>query len=97
MPIIGNTVKLKAEFRDYDGDLVDIITPQVKIYDANRKLVEEGVPERTTVGTYVYDLVVPDYATASKRNEPLTFEFSGRLGDQQVAERAVLEREWVDD
>lgn len=97
MPAIGNTVKLKAEFRDYDGDLVDISNPRIKVYDANRGLIEEGVPERTTTGIYVYDFVVPNYVAASRRDEPLVFEFSGTLGDQAVVGRSSIERVWCDD
>lgn len=97
--IIGNTITLKAEFKDkdIDGEFVDIMNPKVVIYDKSRTIVEEGIPNRTTKGTYVYDLVVPGYSVAGKRNEPLVFEFSGIIGDQTVVGRQYLDREWCYD
>ena len=94
MPLIGNTVRLKAEFKDLDGNLTDIEEPKVVVYDSNREVILAAEPERVGVGKYQYDLIVPDYKEAGKQNEPLVFEFSGSLEDKPIVGRASFERMW---
>jgi len=94
MPLIGDTIRLKGEFKDLDGNLTDIEEPKVVIYDNRRNVIKEATPTKTGTGIYYYDLVVPDYPEAGKRNEPLVFEFSGQLGGQPVVGRSSFERMW---
>ena len=97
MPLIGNTIRLKGEFKDLDGNLTDIKEPKVVIYDNKRNVIKEAIPNKAGTGAYYYDLVVPDYPEAGKRNEPLVFEFSGEIGEMPVVGRTTLDRRWVDD
>jgi hypothetical protein len=94
MPLIGDTIRLKAEFKDFKGKLTDIDVPKVVVYDNKRNVIEEAIPNKAGTGSYYYDLVVPDYPEAGKRDEPLVFEFSGEIGGQPVIGRASFERVW---
>ena len=94
MPLIGDTIRLKGEFKDFDGNLTDIEEPKVVVYDSNREVILAAEPERVGVGKYQYDLIVPDYKEAGKQKEPLVFEFSGQLGGQPVVGRSSFERVW---
>ena len=94
MPLIGDTIRLKGEFKDFDGNLTDIEEPKVVVYDSKRKVILDAEPERIEEGKYQYDLIVPDYPEAGKRNEPLVFEFSGKIGGQPVVGRSSFERMW---
>ncbi len=94
MPLIGDTIRLKGEFKDLDGNLTDIEEPKVVIYDNRRNVIKEATPTKAGTGAYYYDLVVPDYPEAGKRSEPLVFEFSGQLGGQPVVGRSSFERMW---
>jgi len=94
MPLIGNTIRLKAEFRNFNGELFDIENPKVVVYDSNREVILSAEPERVGVGKYQYDLIVPDYKEAGKQKEPLVFEFSGEIDGQPVVGRSSFERVW---
>ena len=94
MPLIGNTIRLKAEFRNFNGELFDIENPKVVVYDSNREVILAAEPERVGVGKYQYDLIVPDYKEAGKQKEPLVFEFSGEIDGQPVVGRSSFERVW---
>ena len=94
MPLIGNTIRLKAEFKDFNGELTNIENPKVVVYDSKRKVILDAEPERIEKGKYQYDLIVPDYKEAGKQNEPLVFEFSGSLEDKPIVGRASFERMW---
>ena len=94
MPYIGDTIRLKGEFKDFDGELTDVENPKVVVYDSKRKVILDAEPERVEKGKYQYDLIVPDYKEAGKQNEPLVFEFSGSLEDKPIVGRASFERMW---
>ena len=93
MPLIGDTIRLKGEFKDFNGKLTDIENPKVVVYDSKRKVILDAEPERVEKGKYQYDLIVPDYKEAGKQNEPLVFEFSGEIGGQPVV-GSSFERMW---
>lgn len=94
MPLIGNTIRLKGEFKDFNGEYQDVNNPKVVVYDSKRKVILDAEPERIEEGKYQYDLIVPDYKEAGKQNEPLVFEFSGELDGKPIVGRASFERVW---
>jgi hypothetical protein len=62
---MGNTVRLTAQFSDWDGNPVDPALIKVKFYDTRFKLLEEhsvGAANKLDVGSYYFDYVpqVPD-------------------------------------
>ena len=58
MPLIGDTIRLKGEFKDFDGNLTDIEEPKVVIYDNKRNVIKEATPTKAGTGIYYYDLVL---------------------------------------
>lgn len=91
MPLIGDTVRLKAEFRDFDGEYVDPDEVKVKLFDGGKKQLGEDItPDRVDTGKYQCDYVVPSGGPG-----PLYFEFSGMIGGMPVVGRATIAREWA--
>lgn len=95
MALIGNTVILRAEFRDYDGRAM--ITPsdiKLTIYDSNKRIIDGPfdvtIANRVEEGIYEYPYVVP------KGNGPIVFAFEGIGPDgKPVVSRAMISREWT--
>ena len=92
MALIGNTVKLKAEFINYDGKQLDVHDVTLTIYD-ERKRVVLTVPEanlsKNGTGNFSYDYLVPEGAT------PYYYEFSGIYNGLRYSGRKPLLREWI--
>lgn len=89
--VIGNTVRLSATFRDFDGELVDPGQVVVKVWDGRKSVIEEGFAKREGEGFYTYLYTVPDTNTVKG---PITYGFSGELGDKPIKNRATLSRNW---
>jgi hypothetical protein len=59
---LGNTVRLIAQFSDWDGNPVDPALIKIKFYDVYFKKIDEqsvGVGSKIDVGSYYFDYV-PD-------------------------------------
>jgi len=94
MALIGNTVRLKAEFRDYEGMLMDPDPESVRLtlYDGRRKRIGESIiPERVETGIYRHEHVV-----TGDDLRPVYFEFAGTAGGMPILGRAILESEWTE-
>ncbi len=80
--LVGNTVRLQAEFKDFDGTYFTPDNRKVRIYDGGMNVVKEAVPVTITTGKYYYDHILSkgDYA----------FEFYGEIGGFPVLSRAPL-------
>lgn len=93
MAIMGNTIKLRAEFRDYDGELYDPSTVTLKIYNTNRNQLGSTVTvtdnDRVDVGIYECEYTVP----IGSGN--LTYEFEGITGSMPVVGRGTIIRSWT--
>ena len=89
MPLIGNTVRLKAEFRDFNGELTDIENPRVVVYDSKRKVILDAEPERIEEGKYQYDYVIPNVIG------PLYFEFAGAIEGLPILGRTIIDKRWI--
>ena len=85
---VKDTVRLKAEFRDFDGNLVSPDDVSLVIYDINYEIIEE-IENITPVetGKYEYDYVLEDGATF--------FKFEGELDGNPVGERGVISEDWL--
>lgn len=56
----GNTIRLTAQFHDWDGNPIDPSIIKIKFYDRQFNLLEEhslGSTNREDVGEYYYDYV----------------------------------------
>lgn len=79
---IGNTVRLRAQFKDFDGvnTNADGDAPVVAFYDAAGQLLHshtKSVADRTTTGLYTHYYVPTGEAVASYR-------WSGTIGGRPV-------------
>lgn len=90
---IGNTKRLKVEFQDWEGNLVDVQDLSLKIYDKERNVVDEigtGFGHESP-GKYYYDYVLTD-----EHSGPLTYYFEGTLDGTPIARRAYIDRIWAE-
>ena len=89
MAIIGDTVKLKCEFKNWAGVLESPSDVKVKVYEGNEILLTTSVTPVTT-GKYEYDYTIPINAVGD-----MYFEFIGILENKTIMGRMKLEREWA--
>lgn len=92
MAVMGNTVRLKVSFYNFDGDPSDPTDVKLRIYDDKRKEIESfnlTQENQAGVGNFYYDYVVP------RGKGELTFEFTGTLEGTPITERGLLRREWI--
>ena len=93
MPLVGNTVRLKAEFKDFNGEHVSPENVNLRIYDGYKKQVGEDIPVLPSdVGKYQYDYVIP---MIPRDVEPLYFEFVGTIGGLPILGRAIIDKRWI--
>jgi hypothetical protein len=93
MTLTKNTVRLKAEFRNFAGVLAD---PQQITLDISYQLtsasiihvVEADITKEST-GIYHYDYPVP-IGTGN-----LLYEWSGSLESSPIVNRGLITREWL--
>lgn len=91
MAVIGNTIKIKAEFVTWGGSHSDIVSGNIVVYDKMRELLQT-IPLTSSVklGTGIYEVsyVVPDgYGD-------LTIEAIGTLENSPIVGRVLVGREW---
>ncbi len=90
MALIGNTVRLKAEFKDFNGEYVSPENVILRIYDGYRKQIGEDIPvSPIAVGKYQYDYVIPDVVGT------LYFEYVGTIGGLPILGRAAVDKKWI--
>lgn len=98
MAIIGNTIRLSAEFKSFAGVYTDPTLVTLKIYDKNMAQIGEtvvlGDAHKNGIGKYYYDYLVPD----DKRlgiNTLTFYEFCGIIDGEPALNRGQFIREWV--
>jgi hypothetical protein len=91
LPLIGNTVRLKAEFRDFDGNLFSPNNVRLRLYDGRKQQIGEDIPLTPIAeGRYEYDYVLSEGVLAR-----VYYEFIGELEGKPILGRARLDRRWV--
>jgi hypothetical protein len=91
MPLIGDTIRLKAEFKDFNGEHVSPENVILRIYDGYKKQLGEDIPVLPSdVGKYQYDYVIPGDVIG-----PLYFEFVGTIGELPILGRATIDKRWI--
>ena len=67
--LIGNTIRFKCVFYDFDKNKVDPSIVKLTIYDGSYKKVDEyilGANNKESKGTYFYDIVAAQAESGSK-------------------------------
>ncbi|NPV90097.1 MAG: hypothetical protein HPY50_04885 [Firmicutes bacterium] len=90
MAFTGDTVRLTAEFKDWNGELADPEVVTVKIYENQRNVIHTGTAIKSDIGKYYYDYELPTSGAGD-----LVYEFGGVLGGKTVLARAALEKRFV--
>lgn len=94
MALIGNTVRLEGEYKSFTSQLVDPVTPKLRIYESGKRTPVETIDlletNRIGLGIYEYYYKIPD----GKVN--LEYEFSGVIDGHEILGRTTLPRFWVE-
>lgn len=92
MAIIGDTVKLRVEFRSFEGVLADPENIVLTVYDLNKTSLSGPVningDYKISTGIYEYPYTIPD-------NHPtLFYEFKGNAQGLPAAVRGLIVCNW---
>ena len=88
---IGDTVRLKAEFKNWIGVLESPEDVKLKIYRNRNELIETIVDiTPVSTGKYQYDYTIPD--DASRR---MYFEYSGTFEGKPIVGRMKIATKWI--
>ncbi|MEC1720608.1 hypothetical protein [Schinkia azotoformans] len=80
----GDTVRLKVNFKDFNGQSVNPTNVKLTIYDTNKTQIEQFILDDTyklDVGVFFYD-----YVPANELNE-FIFEFVGMVNNKPILSR----------
>lgn len=92
MALIGNTVRIYAEFRDWSKALGDPTELTLTFYDRRRNVLST-VPAASIVkdelGKYHYDYTIPDTASPV-----IVYEFKGKLSATPIVTRGEIPVRW---
>lgn len=93
MALIGNTVRVRAEFRGWDKALADPTDLALKFYARRRTqlgtAVAAGSLTKVSAGIYYYDYTIPDTASPE-----IIYEFSGTLQGMPIVGRGEIPVRW---
>jgi hypothetical protein len=92
---VGDTIRLKASFYNWNGNLVDPEEITVSFFDSNKSRIGEEVPLNLTAakesaGIYHYDYIVPS------GHSRIYFEFKGEIDGKPSVERGELRPVWLE-
>lgn len=92
--IIGDTIRLKASFYNWSGNLVDPEEITVSFYDSGKTIIGKEVTlnlitAKESAGVYHYDLTVP------AGHNKIYFEFCGTIDGMPSVERGELRATWL--
>lgn len=92
MAIMGGTVKIRAEFKNFEGTYQDPTDIVFRVYSDKYNQIGEDVPITSTykigTGIYEYPFQIPVLKTPSSE---LTCELSGNVSGYQVAVRKKIQ------
>jgi len=87
---VGESLRLRAEFYDWDGDLFDPDSVYVSIWNnSGSKVVDRANANRQALGSYYYDYNVPSDLNISYA-EQWTYLFEGVVGESKILDRGYF-------
>lgn len=91
MAIIGDTIRVEADFCDWQDNPVDLTDISITVYDKDKSQIETITTniDNPSVGTYQYDYTIPD------GDGYIAVEFRGLLGGKPKVIRKKVAREWA--
>lgn len=87
--VMGDTIRLCAEFRDWNGELSDPDNVELTIYDQNKNKIVTLNPDKEDTGIYFYD-----YTIELNDSVPITFEYKGILSGTPATRRKSFIPVW---
>lgn len=94
MALMGNTIKIRAEFEDFSGVHMDPETVELKIYDYAHRVIEGPIQiqesHKIDIGVYEYPYTVP-YG-----KDELYYEFTGVIEGNPSVGRGKITRKWTE-
>lgn len=90
--IAGNTVKLEGEFRNFEGNLVNVQFSKVIIYDFKYNKIGEfnlGDSNKVSDGKYLYNFVT------DKTPKKYIYEFYGELNGLPAIDRGMFVTKFI--
>lgn len=94
MPTIGDTVRLYGEFRDWESNLVDVDSLEVKIYDKEELLLDTI---NTGIINYEVGKYYVPYTIPNENGGYLTYKFSGNINGEQIMRGGKIPIKFVGD
>lgn len=93
MANVGDTVRLKAKFHDWDDTPANVNNIELTIYDREENQLDNFTTNITNpnTGEYYYDYVVPEGKGYH------IFEFKGELDGDVITRRSKIPVEFVGD
>lgn len=88
----GDTVRLKVNFKTFDGQPIDPTDVTLTIYDSNQEQIEQFNLTDTNhedVGVYFYDYVTPN------DKQEVIFEFRGIHNNNPIVVRDSLQIKFI--
>lgn len=95
MVVIGDTIRIKATFKDWAGRDIDPDEPRFRAYNMDDKqtpVVDYDLQSQNRVGVGIFEI---DY-TVPDGNGFLVLEISGMVGGMPQVTRVCVERCWVE-
>lgn len=88
MAFVGDTVRLRVQFKTFTGQLVSPNDIKLTIYDKQNNRIEE-IPitdsDKENIGVYFYDYIIPDDIL-----DYFIFEFGGLQNDKPILARGKV-------
>ena len=90
MAIIGDTIKLQAEFYDWNGNPATTTSTVLKIYDIRKAVIVTATPSLVGTGKYEYQYTIPQLS-----GNTFYYEFSGTLEGKPIVSRKKFDNIWA--
>ena len=91
LALSGNTVRIKAEFKDFDGTNVSPDNVVLRIYSKGRVQINDDISlSPMSEGIYEYDYEIPNLP-----DRAIYYEFAGELGGNPVIARGKIDITWM--